>query len=68
MGTLTSLATVCGVALGLITTAVQALAGVLLPSATVFLLLLCNDTAALTAYCRVVPKRYGRSPLLGLAY
>jgi hypothetical protein len=29
--------------LGVITTAVQALAGVLLPSATVFLLLLCND-------------------------
>jgi NRAMP (natural resistance-associated macrophage protein)-like metal ion transporter len=29
--------------LGLITTGVQALAGVLLPSATVFLLLLCND-------------------------
>jgi NRAMP (natural resistance-associated macrophage protein)-like metal ion transporter len=29
--------------LGLITTAVQALAGVLLPSATVFLVLLCND-------------------------
>jgi hypothetical protein len=29
--------------LGIITTAVQALAGVLLPSATVFLLLLCND-------------------------
>ena len=27
----------------MITTAVQALAGVLLPSATVFLLLLCND-------------------------
>ncbi len=33
--------------LGLITTSVQALAGVLLPSATVFLLLLCNDTAVL---------------------
>ncbi len=33
--------------LGLITTAVQALAGVLLPSATVFLLLLCNDKAVL---------------------
>ena len=32
-----------GVPLGLITTGVQALAGVLLPSATVFLLLLCND-------------------------
>jgi Mn2+/Fe2+ NRAMP family transporter len=29
--------------LGLMTTAVQALAGILLPSATVFLLLLCND-------------------------
>jgi Mn2+/Fe2+ NRAMP family transporter len=33
--------------LGLITTAVQALAGLLLPSATVFLLLLCNDRAVL---------------------
>ncbi len=33
--------------LGLITTGVQALAGVLLPSATVFLLLLCNDKAVL---------------------
>ncbi len=32
-----------GAPLGLITTAVQALAGVLLPSATLFLLLLCND-------------------------
>jgi len=36
-----------GAPLGLITTAVQALAGVLLPSATVFLLLLCNDKAVL---------------------
>ncbi len=33
--------------LGLITTGVQALAGVLLPSATVFLLLLCNDKEVL---------------------
>jgi Mn2+/Fe2+ NRAMP family transporter len=32
-----------GAPLGLITTAVQALAGVLLPSASLFLLLLCND-------------------------
>ena len=32
-----------GVPLGVITTAVQALAGLLLPSASVFLLLLCND-------------------------
>ncbi len=36
-----------GAPLGLITTAVQALAGVLLPSAVVFLLLLCNDRAVL---------------------
>jgi Mn2+/Fe2+ NRAMP family transporter len=33
--------------LGLLTTAVQALAGVLLPSASVFLLLLCNDPEVL---------------------
>ncbi|MCW3480757.1 Nramp family divalent metal transporter [Neisseriaceae bacterium JH1-16] len=32
-----------GVPLGLLTNAVQTLAGVLLPSATVFLLILCND-------------------------
>jgi NRAMP (natural resistance-associated macrophage protein)-like metal ion transporter len=36
-----------GSPLGLITEAVQTLAGVLLPSATVFLLLLCNDKAVL---------------------
>jgi NRAMP (natural resistance-associated macrophage protein)-like metal ion transporter len=36
-----------GAPLGLITLAVQTLAGVLLPSATVFLLLLCNDRAVL---------------------
>ena len=36
-----------GAPLGLITTGVQALAGVLLPSATVFLLLFCNDRAVL---------------------
>ncbi|MGO8883102.1 MAG: NRAMP family divalent metal transporter [Streptosporangiaceae bacterium] len=36
-----------GAPLGLLTTAVQALAGVLLPSATVFLLLLCNDREVL---------------------
>ncbi len=33
--------------LGLITTSVQALAGILLPSATVFLVLLCNDKGVL---------------------
>ncbi|MBV9207758.1 MAG: Nramp family divalent metal transporter [Actinobacteria bacterium] len=36
-----------GAPLGLLTTAVQALAGVLLPSASVFLLLLCNDRQVL---------------------
>ncbi|MGO4871214.1 MAG: Nramp family divalent metal transporter [Roseiarcus sp.] len=36
-----------GSPLGLLTLAVQTLAGVLLPSATVFLLLLCNDKAVL---------------------
>jgi NRAMP (natural resistance-associated macrophage protein)-like metal ion transporter len=38
-----SIVLIPGAPLGLITTSVQALAGVLLPSATVFLLLLCND-------------------------
>ena len=36
-----------GAPLGIVTTAVQALAGVLLPSALVFLLLLCNDREVL---------------------
>ena len=36
-----------GTPLGLLTNAVQTLAGVLLPSATVFLFLLCNDSAVL---------------------
>ncbi len=36
-----------GAPLGLITTAVQVLAGILLPSATVFALLLCNDPEVL---------------------
>jgi Mn2+/Fe2+ NRAMP family transporter len=40
-------ALVPAVPVGLITTSVQALAGVLLPSASVFLLLLCNDPVVL---------------------
>jgi Mn2+/Fe2+ NRAMP family transporter len=36
-----------GAPLGLLTTAVQALAGILLPSASMFLLLLCNDPEVL---------------------
>src|SRR5487761_867251 len=42
-----ALALTPGTPLGLLTNAVQTLAGVLLPSATVFLLLLCNDKAVL---------------------
>ncbi len=40
-----------GAPLGIITEAVQALAGVLLPSATMFLLLLCNDREVLGPWC-----------------
>ena len=47
-----------GTPLGLLTNAVQTLAGVLLPSATVFLLLLCNDRAVLGPWVN--------SPLLNL--
>jgi Mn2+/Fe2+ NRAMP family transporter len=42
-----------GAPLGLLTTAVQALAGVLLPSASVFLLLLCNDREVLGPWVNV---------------
>jgi len=47
IGLAAAVALIPGAPLGIITTAVQALAGVLLPSATVFLLLLCNDEAVL---------------------
>lgn len=40
--------------LGLVTQGVQALAGVLLPSATVFLVLLCNDRAVLGPWVHTV--------------
>jgi Mn2+/Fe2+ NRAMP family transporter len=40
--------------LGLVTQGVQALAGVLLPSATVFLVLLCNDRALLGPWANTV--------------
>jgi NRAMP (natural resistance-associated macrophage protein)-like metal ion transporter len=43
-----------GSPLGLITEGVQTLAGVLLPSATVFLLLLCNDRAVLGPWVNTV--------------
>jgi Mn2+/Fe2+ NRAMP family transporter len=47
IGVAAALVVIPGVPLGLLTVAVQTLAGVLLPSATVFLLLLCNDRAVL---------------------
>ncbi len=43
IGVSTALVLIPGVPLGLLTNGVQTLAGVLLPSASVFLLLLCND-------------------------
>jgi NRAMP (natural resistance-associated macrophage protein)-like metal ion transporter len=47
MAVAAALVVIPGVPLGLLTEGVQTLAGVLLPSATVFLLLLCNDKAVL---------------------
>ncbi|MDB5461215.1 MAG: manganese transporter [Caulobacteraceae bacterium] len=47
IGLAAALVLIPGTPLGLLTNAVQTLAGVLLPSATVFLLLLCNDKAVL---------------------
>ena len=47
VGVAAAIVLIPGAPLGLITTAVQALAGVLLPSASVFLLLLCNDREVL---------------------
>ncbi len=47
IGLAAALVLIPGSPLGLLTLAVQVLAGVLLPSATVFLLLLCNDRAVL---------------------
>jgi Mn2+/Fe2+ NRAMP family transporter len=43
-----------GAPLGVITESVQALAGVLLPSASVFLLLLCNDREVLGPWCNAL--------------
>src|SRR5579875_1988399 len=47
VGLAAGLVLIPGAPLGLITTSVQALAGLLLPSASVFLLLLCNDREVL---------------------
>lgn len=47
VGAAAAIVLIPGAPLGLITTSVQALAGLLLPSASVFLLLLCNDPEVL---------------------
>jgi Mn2+/Fe2+ NRAMP family transporter len=47
IGVAAAIVLIPGSPLGLLTLAVQALAGILLPSATVFLLLLCNDKPVL---------------------
>jgi Mn2+/Fe2+ NRAMP family transporter len=55
-----------GVPLGLLTNAVQTLAGVLLPSATVFLLLLCNDPAVLGPWVNSRPVNIFTMLVIGL--
>ncbi|CAB3748441.1 NRAMP family divalent metal transporter [Paraburkholderia humisilvae] len=50
-----ALVLVPGTPLGLLTLAVQTLAGIVLPSATVFLLLLCNDKAVLGPWVNSKP-------------
>lgn len=52
--------------LGLITILVQALAGVLLPSATVFLLLLCNDKAVLGPWVNKTWQNVAGSIIVGI--
>jgi Mn2+/Fe2+ NRAMP family transporter len=55
-----------GSPLGLITLAVQTLAGVLLPSATVFLLLLCNDGEVLGPWVNGVWRNAFTSVVIGV--
>ncbi len=55
-----------GAPLGLITTAVQVLAGVLLPSAIVFLLLLCNDRAVLGPWVNSTPQNLLATLIVGV--
>ena len=52
--------------LGLMTLAVQVLAGVLLPSATVFLLLLCNDKAVLGPWVNKTWLNIAASLIIGV--
>jgi Mn2+/Fe2+ NRAMP family transporter len=50
--------------LGLLTQGVQALAGVLLPSATVFLVLLCNDKPVLGPWVNTVRQNVGAGTIV----
>ncbi|MCD2195184.1 divalent metal cation transporter [Actinomycetospora endophytica] len=52
--------------LGLVTEGVQTLAGVLLPSATVFLLLLCNDRQVLGPWVNRTPMNVFTSVVIGV--
>jgi Mn2+/Fe2+ NRAMP family transporter len=55
-----------GAPLGLLTNAVQTLAGILLPSATVFLLLLCNDAALLGPWVNSRPVNLFTTLVIGV--
>jgi Mn2+/Fe2+ NRAMP family transporter len=55
-----------GVPLGTLTEGVQTLAGVLLPSATVFLLLLCNDRAVLGPWVNSTKTNIVTSIIVGI--
>jgi len=55
-----------GVPLGTVTEGVQTLAGVLLPSATVFLLLLCNDKEVLGPWANSTKTNIVASVVIGL--
>jgi Mn2+/Fe2+ NRAMP family transporter len=55
-----------GAPLGLLTNAVQTLAGVLLPSATVFLLLLCNDKDVLGPWANDKPTNIFTSIVIAI--
>ncbi|MDR3414376.1 MAG: divalent metal cation transporter [Formivibrio sp.] len=55
-----------GTPLGLLTNLVQTLAGVLLPSATVFLLLLCNDKAVLGPWANSKPLNWFTAAIIAV--
>ncbi|MDP9089732.1 MAG: divalent metal cation transporter [Pseudomonadota bacterium] len=66
IGGAAALVMIPGAPLGLLTNAVQTLAGVLLPSATVFLLLLCNDKAVLGPWVNSRPVNLFTALVIGV--